>query len=86
MDEATQLLNAVEITPVDLVQYFQLLDESTIRQSNSYYARYGAVHTVENLSWTEDKLLESCKEPLCDKLREGLVGVSLTENRGATGV
>ena len=49
LDEATQLLNAVEITPVDLVQHFQSLEESTIRQSNSYYAQYGAVHTVENL-------------------------------------
>lgn len=27
LDEATQLFNAVEITPVDLVQHFQSLDE-----------------------------------------------------------
>ena len=82
LDEATQLLNAVEITLVDLVQHFQSLEESTIRQSNSYYAQYGAVHTVENLSWTKDKLLESCEEPLRDKLREGLVGVSSIEKGG----
>ena len=31
LDGAKQLLNTVEITPVDLVQHFQSLDELTIR-------------------------------------------------------
>jgi len=37
---------------------------------------------VKNLAWTEEKLLDSCEEPICDKLREGLVGVLATKKRG----
>lgn len=80
--DATQDLNDVNIYPIDLVKHFQLLDEATICISNSHYAKYGTVYTVENLAWTKEKLLDSCEEPLRDKLREGLVSVLATEKGG----
>jgi len=37
---------------------------------------------VENLSWSGDYILNTCEDSLCDKVREGLVGVSEIENGG----
>jgi hypothetical protein len=63
-----QALNAVEITTIDLFSDFKLVDETTIRRSNTYYAQYGAEYTVENLSWSTDHILNTCEEPLRDKI------------------
>ena len=82
LDAATNNLNAVEITPLDIVKHFKSIKETTICQSNCYYAKYGASYTAENLEWLGDKLLNSCKEPFKNKIREGLVGVSLEEQIG----
>ena len=48
--QATSQLQAITIKTTDLLTSFKDLDETTIRQSNAYYARYGADHSVENLA------------------------------------
>jgi len=62
------------------------LDDASIRMSNRYYADYGALFTVENLSWSADRILQTCDETLRDKVREGLVGVSTLEGGGPIGL
>ena len=37
---------------------------------------------VENLSWSSDRILNTCEDSLRDKVREGLVGVSALESGG----
>ena len=37
---------------------------------------------VENLSWSSDRILNTCKDLLRDKVREELVGVSTLESGG----
>jgi len=49
--ETEWLLEAIKIRPVDLINSFQDLSESAIRQSNKYYAMFGSDATVENISW-----------------------------------
>ena len=43
---------------------------------------YGSKTTVKNLGRSADRVLSSCEEGLRDKVREGLVGVSLLEAGG----
>jgi len=82
IDETGWLLDAIDIRPVDLLKSFQDLSEMSIRQSNKYYAMFGTNATVENISWSSDRILNSCKEPLRDKVRESLVGMSTLEMGG----
>ena len=46
---------------------------------NRYYSQYGSDYLVENLAWTHDRLLNTCEEPLCNEILEGLVGVDAME-------
>ena len=75
-------LAAIEINSINLITSFQDLDVSAIRQSNRYYAMYGSPASVENLSWSGERCLETCEESLKDKIREQLVGVSALESGG----
>ena len=75
-------LAAIKINSINLITSFQDVNESTIRQSNRYYAMYGSPSTVENLSWSGDRCLETCEDNLKDKVREQLVGVSALESGG----
>ena len=79
---AESQLSAIKINSVNLITSFQDLDETAIRQSNRYYAMYGSPATVENLSWSGERCLETCEDALKDKIREQLVGVSVLENGG----
>lgn len=54
----------------------------TIRRSSAYYARYGAQYTVKKLAWSGDCILDTCNNPLRDKIREGLIDVSSLELGG----
>ena len=47
---SSQHLQGPSITTMILIKYFKDTDESTIRQSNSYYVRYGSSWLVNNLS------------------------------------
>ena len=49
---------------------------------NRYYAQYGSDYSVENLAWSGDRLLNTCEEPLRNKILEGLVGVEMMEMGG----
>ena len=37
---------------------------------------------MENLAWSSDRILNTCEDSLCDKVREGLIGVSELESGG----
>ena len=78
----TQNLQETSVNSNDLIKSFKDVEESTIKRSNCYYAKYGALWSVENLSWSSDYILNSCEDSLRDKVREGLVGVSTMECGG----
>ena len=65
---------------MDLIKLFKYLDEPTIHRSNAYYEKYGAYYLVENLAWSDDRVLNTCKDSLRDKVQERLVGVSELES------
>ena len=75
-------LDAIDIEASDLLTTFKTIDTATIRQSNRYYAEFGATYTVENLVWSSERILAACDDELRDKVREQLVGVSPLENGG----
>jgi len=53
-----------------------------VRRSNRYYLEYGVDYLVENLAWSADRILQTCEDPLCNKILEGMVGVSVLELDG----
>ena len=78
--QATTKLQATSINTTDLIKFFRDLDEVTIRPSNAYYVRFGVDYLVGNLAWSSDQCLNTCNDALRDKVREGLVGVSVMES------
>ena len=79
---ALSTLEQVPLDPTSLLKNFKGIGEEEVRASNSYYARYGSVYSVENLAWSNDRLLNTCEEPLRNKILEGLVGVDPIELGG----
>ena len=67
--KAVEDLNLIDIFTSELLKYFKTINVTIIRQSNAHYAQYGAGHTVENLSWSGDHILDTCEEPLRKKSR-----------------
>ena len=43
---------------------------------------YGEDGSIEHLVWSSDRILNTCEEPLQDKIREELVSVSVLEVGG----
>jgi len=43
---------------------------------------FGTDATIENLSWSSDRIMNSCKVPLRDKVRESLLGMNTLEMGG----
>ena len=78
-DQVVWSLERVNIRQQYLIKNFKAIDEATIRQSNRYYVMYGSDTSVENLAWSSNRILGTCKDKLRDKVREGLVGVSPIE-------
>ena len=78
----TDELQALPICTTDLIKSFKDLDYSTVRLSNSYYARYGSNCLVENPAWSSDHILNMCEDLLRNKVCEGLVGMSALELGG----
>ena len=80
-NETEWLLEAIKIRSVNLLKSFQYLSESSIR-SNKYCAMFGSDATVENLLWSQDRILNSCQEPIRDKVRESIVEMSTLKMGG----
>ena len=80
--EATTKLEGINISTSNLFTSFQDLTDDDVRQSNRYYAMYGSKETVENLTWSSDRMLATCEEDLRDKVREQQVVVSSLESGG----
>ena len=40
-----------------------------------YYIKYGNDCSMENLTWSDGRILNMCKDSLRDKVQEELVGV-----------
>jgi len=64
------------IEPTDQLNSYKGIDKDTVRGSNRYYSEYGTEYSVENLAWSADHVVQTCKEPLRNKILEGMVGVS----------
>ena len=75
-------VDAVEIKTLDLFTDFKTVKETTFRRLNMYYAQYGVEYTLENLSWSNEHILNTCGDPLRDETRERLLGVSELESGG----
>jgi len=68
-------LEGVPIESIKLLKRFKEVDIATIRQSNRYNTEYGTDHTVENLTWLSDRILNMRDVTPRDKVRESLVGI-----------
>ena len=82
MSDAKKSLEETDIETSDLFRIIKTNDETTVRKSKTYYAMYGEDGSVENLAWSSDRILNTCKEPPRDKIREELVSVSALEVGG----
>jgi len=72
-------LELVSLDPTYLLKNFKGITNEEVRISNRYYSQYGPEYPVENLEWSNDRLLNTCEEPLWKKILEGMVGVSTME-------
>ena len=82
--EAAALLDleTVNLDPTNLLKTFKGIMEEEVRVSNRYYYQYGSEYSVENFAWSNDRILNTCEEPLRNKILEGLVGVNAMEMGG----
>ena len=82
MSNMEKYFEEIDIETSNLLRSFKTNNETTVQKSNAYYAMYGEDRSMENLVWSSDRILNTCKEPLRDKIREGLVLVSALEVGG----
>ena len=75
-------LEGVTIISVNLLKSFKEVDIAKICQSNQSYDEYGAEHTVENLAWSSEQILNTSNGVLMDKVREDLVIISPLDTGG----
>ena len=80
--EAEDNLARIQLHPKNLLTDYKDVSVEDVRASNSYYSRWGADYVVENLQWSEDRILGTCEVALKGKLREGLTGVPSMEKGG----
>ena len=76
VQDSIAAVDGIQIHPFNLLDNFKGVEKSTTRRSNTHYLQYGVDYAVENLLWSADIILNTCKELLRDKIREELVGVS----------
>ena len=81
VSEATALLDleAVDLVSTNLLQNYKGISKEEVKVLNKYYSQYGQDYLVENLAWSNDRILNTCKEPLRNKILEGMVGTSAME-------
>ena len=58
------------------------ISEKEVLVSNIYYLQNGSDYSVDNLVWTNDRLLNTYEGPLCNKILERLLGVDAMEIGG----
>ena len=63
----------------DLLTNYKRIEEEEVKMSNQYYSTYGSDYSVENLAWSNNHILNTCEEPLKNKILEGLMGVDVLE-------
>ena len=67
---------------INLLDHFQTLSEHEVRKYIRYFKSFGKHYVIQNLSWSTDILLKSCKQDLRDKVAERLMLVSEDEKGG----
>ena len=67
---------------INLLDHFQTLSEHEVRKYIRYFKSFGKHYVIQNLSWSADILLKSCKQDLRDKVAEYLMIVSIDEKGG----
>ena len=66
--EAEDNLARIQLHPKNLLTDYKDVSVEDVRASNSYYLRWGADYVVENLQWSEDRILGTCEVTLQEKL------------------
>ena len=81
--KATSLLDleAVNFNLKNLLKNYKGIGKEEVRVLNRYYFHYGSDYSMENLAWSNDQLLNTCEEPLRNKIVERCVGVDTMEMR-----
>ena len=59
---ATVELEEVPLAHVNLLKNYKGITEEEVRGSNRYYSQYGSDYSVENLAWSNERLLNMCEE------------------------
>ena len=72
-------LEAVSLEPTDLLTNYKGIGEDEVCMLNQYYSTYGSDYLVDNLAWSNNNVLNTCKEPLKNNILEGVVEVDVLE-------
>jgi len=65
-----EALEVLAFEPVNLLKNYKGIDKDTVRVSYQHYSRFGAEYLVENLSRSSNWILQTCEEPLRNKIME----------------
>jgi len=57
---AEENLTRITLSPKNFLTDYNDISVEDIRASNSYYLRWGKDYVVENLYWSEDRILGTC--------------------------
>ena len=71
-------------TSIDLFHDVQIVEMDTIKLGNQYFMEYGQDYHGENVTWSGEKILNSCDDTLRDKLIESTRGWSALHKGGPT--
>jgi len=65
---ANMELEGMPLAPLNLAKNYRGITEAKLSRSNRYYLQYGSDYSVENLAWSNDRLLNTYEEPLRHKI------------------
>ena len=75
-------LGAVDIVTTNLLVNHKGIREGEERVSNIFYSQHGQENSIENLTSSNDRILNTCEETLRNKILEGMVGTNEMESGG----
>jgi hypothetical protein len=72
----------VTLSPINLFDSFGKVSVDSVRASNKFYAQFGQSYTLQNLHWSEQKILNSLDPKLSAKVQERLRDIPVDERGG----
>lgn len=70
------------LSPINLFESFGKVSVISVRASNKFYAQFGQSYTLQNLHWSEQKVLNSLDPKLSAKVQERLRDIPVDERGG----